>query len=56
MLWWEDKEDEKHCKRFARDAFRYRDEVRKRDASRYRDEVRKGDASRYRDEVGRVWV
>jgi len=28
MLWWEDKEDEKHCKRFARDALRYRDEVR----------------------------
>lgn len=27
FLWWENRDDERHCKRFARDAFRYRDEI-----------------------------
>ena len=27
FLWWEDAADERHCKRFARDALRYRDDI-----------------------------
>lgn len=27
FLWWEHRDDERHSKRFARDAFRYRDEI-----------------------------